>query len=231
MTHYCLCLLLVVSALSGCGGGGGSSAGMATPHVACVPVTGPINVAVFGDSTSMGYTMVGDYPGGPPTHYVVAAEKPPTLLQAELDARLGAGQARVIDRAHGWQLATLAEGRDGLNATWPSPVVETRAHIAVLAYGINDQSQQETTPAAYRALLVRMIEQARPAVVMVQTPIGAEPFAVRDVAPVIEAARYAETRSADLPDGAHPSQQLYRDLARDVIGPAVADQVRALRCL
>jgi len=145
-------------------------------------------------------------------------------LQIALDMALGPGVALVENL-----------GVSGTTATdFPAAKIKPGA-ITVVNYGIND-STSGVPVATYKANLRKI------APTFFETP--SPPFdgyaqAMREVAaelgrPVIDVS--AQVRAipgweARIFDGKHPDPGLYGIIARDIVGPAVAEAVRKARCL
>lgn len=226
-----LMLIASLAVLTACGGGEAPTPPVPAPTPvpasappACIPKA-QVKVQLFGDSTMVG-SVAGVYIGD------VAGK-----LQADLDARFGVGATTVELRAVGGTTAAdLLAGRDGLNAPWPGSV---DGDVVVENHGINDMLYLKDL-AGYTANLERLAGR----VTLFQTPVrsteawwnDAYAQAMRDVAaehhiPVAEVHEYFRGRQELLSDGVHPTVEGYALLVRDVLAPAVAEQVKALRCM
>lgn len=213
-------ILIVALICTACGGGGDAPPGTQETITAgpCLSAN-PLRVQLFGDSTQAGWDgATRDYAPIPPA----------TALQAELDARLGAGRAIVTSRAASGTTATeLVAGLDGLNPPWPASVA---ADIVVVNHGINDATHHGDMAAYQQALRAIAATDAR---VIFETPNVVRFF---DVGPWAEAMRgiagethtqvadtYAYTVDLEplLGDWAHPTQALYLRIAGNVLAPAV----------
>jgi lysophospholipase L1-like esterase len=208
---------LLCGVLAACGGGGDAT----EPSAACT-VSNPLRIQLFGDSTQEGWD-------GQTQAY--APIPPAAALQAELEGRLGPGRVVVTSRAVDKSTASdLAAGTDGLNAAWPAPV---DADIVIINHGINDATHGGSL-ADYRAALDKLAQA--PALVIFETPniirhVDLAPWAqaMREVAAqrgVAVADTYAYTAAlpdwqALVGDWAHPTQELYLMIARDVLAPTV----------
>jgi lysophospholipase L1-like esterase len=203
--------LLLTAALAGCGGGDDISA---TPS-SCSPRA--VTVALLGDSTMYGIDGF--------THQRVDRD-PGELLQADMDARFGPGAVSVTNY-----------GVPGQRADQAKPV---EADIVVENYGINDMVRTiGQYQSSVRALGATIVET--------QSPVLREPMAVQEryaqaaeqVAAVSGAGLAdAFTYVQSLPDWesqlgsdhVHPGAYLYTLIVRDVLAPAVAEQVAPFRC-
>jgi len=113
---------LLVVFLAGCGGGGegggdggGLEPAVVAPAAPCTPVTQPVLVQLFGDSTQAGYAT--DANGAS----TIVAHNPAAELQAFFTAKYGVGAVLVSSRAmSGTRSTQLVAGTDGLNAPWPA---------------------------------------------------------------------------------------------------------------
>lgn len=237
--------------LTACGGGGGADPAAPVPTPAApIASCAPVVVALFGDSTLAGAD-------GAIAGQALVADRPAEILQRQLDARLGAGMAKVVDRAvSGTDSGQLLAGTDGRNQAWPQPLVETAARVAVLNHGINDMGHGADL-ATYRQRLQTLIGGAQAAGVrlVMQTQVpqlatgvygaawrveGIKGYAatMRDVA-TAGGLRLAEVSGfveglpgfeAEIPDGVHPTQALYSRIYAAPVADVVAAEVKALPC-
>lgn len=199
--------LFVVAALplAACGGGGSSTPQTAPSAPAPAQVCAkPVPIQFFGDSTQ---------------------EQQKGNLQIALDMALGPGVA-VVENL----------GVSGTTAAdFPAANVKPSA-ITVVNYGINDSRAPGATVAAYKASLRKIA----PSVFETPSP----PFdtyaqAMREVAaelgrPVIDVS--AQVRAMPgwevrVWDGVHPDPGLYGIIARDIVAPALAAEVRKRLCV
>ncbi len=221
---------------AGCGGGGDDAQPVPTSVPVCAPAE-VVQIQLFGDSTMRG-------PENSESPFRVHK-----LVQADMDARFGAGTVVVKSEAIGGTKASdLVYGTRGFYA-WPTGVT---GDIVVDNHGVNDAAASHRTPIATYKAELRIIA-SRPGV-MLQTPVPmntdiTDPAvgtaendtyaeAMRQVAaetgaPVIEVHRYVlglPHWKALLSDGIHPTPELYAMIARDVMAPALAQRVAVLKC-
>ena len=193
-----------------------------------------VTVHLYGDSTMRG-AEAADSP------FRIAA-----LLQADFDARYGAGQTTVVNNAAGGtKIFDLMAGTAGV-PRWPSGL---SGQLAVCCYGINEASQADSIAAFQAALrtfanfpgaLLQTCLQMDTAVQGNGTAsTTAYAQAIRAVAaerkvPLIDTHAYqiglADWRTR-LRDGVHPTDAFYADLVREVSAPAIAARVALLRAI
>lgn len=229
MAARILTALTLTVILSACGGGGGDAPASPSGQPACQPVP-VVRIQLYGDSTMHGYDGA--------KFDTLAVHTPRVNLQAYFDT-LYPGKVLVTDRAvSGTTAANLLAGTDGLNRQWPQ---EVAAEIVVINFGINDRNQYNDAD-QYRANLRALSSPAR---VLWQTPNIVKSF---DIAPYAQVMRevaaergqpvadvYAYTSAlpnwqALIPDNAHPSEELYQMISRDVVAPKLQPLVAALLC-
>lgn len=211
--------------LSACGGGEGAAV-PATPPVGEVtqpPVvqctrTGPVTVALVGDSTQWGYDS---------TAMDLAPHNPGTELQAEMVDRFGAGVVFVTNYGVGGTRADQA------------PVVT--ADVVVVNYGINDW-REGVTVAEFTARMKAIAGVTLVETMMPQLPLGmvgpqgatSQEFveAVKGLGlPVADVNAYVMSLAdwqAHVVDGLHPDDAVYKLAVDNVLAPAVAQQVKAV---
>lgn len=207
-------LFAALAALTACGGAGSDPFDQA-PAASCTPRV--VSVALLGDSTQYG---IDGWAG----HRVQT--DPGKLLQAAMNARFGKGVVVVTNYGVPGQRATQAQ--------------RVEADVIVENYGINDAGPFGEPVEAYVAAL----DTLGATLIETQSPV------TRESQPLELQARYAGAAAAlgpvaDVfgyvtalpdwqsyigPDGVHPGQELYRLIVRDVMAPAVAQQVAPLRC-
>ncbi len=212
--------------LAACGGGGDADA--------CTPIVA--RVQLFGDSTQAGFD------GGT---NALAPHRPAVELQARLDAEFGPGATLVIDEAvNGSTAQELVAGADNHHQPWPRSVA---AQIVVVNSGINDMVRYGGPRFGEYAVALDALSKVPPGVTLIfETPnivkgweVSHYAQAMREAAnrnrwPVADVYAYTSRLpdwQALIPDWAHPSDPLYVRIVDDVLAPAVAEQVRQLRCL
>ena len=222
----------LLALLTACGGGG-SDAPTAAPQQACIPQA-QVRVQLFGDSTQEGWD------GGTRQ---AAVYTPAVALQLALDARYGRGKTLVTSRARSGTTAfELVNGTDGTNQPWPRSV---DADIVVVNHGINDATHYGGSMLPqYRAALEQLAKA--PAVVVFETPNIVKgwdlaPYAqtMRDVAAAHRLAvadTYKFTSELPdwqilIPDWAHPSSELYKRIAEQVLYPTITPIVDKMLCI
>jgi acyl-CoA thioesterase I len=218
----------------------------ASAHAAATPASDrTIIIDAQGDSTMWGYQTSDDFKKSWQT-----PNNPPALLQAALRARFG---PHVIVQNNGVPGATLVDREKGVNG-YGQPYAQfaatSPAHIVIVNFALNDADNHvKEPPAAFRAHLMRFIEQSQGAgrIVVLEEPNPVD-YAVnttivpRYVAVVDEMAKHYrlalirqygyigamhDWRSL-LIDGVHPTDALYRlkaERQREVVEPIVAKLV------
>jgi lysophospholipase L1-like esterase len=236
--RHLLGAVMLLPAFVACGGGGGGGGGDAAaqpPNASQAACPSMVKVQLFGDSTFWGYDSS---TGGR------ASSTPDAVLQTAMDARFGAGRVTVETRAvSGSNSAQLLAGTDGLNLPWPRSAT---ADIVVVNHGIND-SRDHVALDSYRQQLLALANAAKftGAALVFATPnplfgwsftSGEYAAAMRTVATqtgagVADTYSYVEALpdwQRLLPDGAHPSAELYALIGRDVLAAALAPAVAQL---
>jgi acyl-CoA thioesterase-1 len=204
--------------LAGCGGGADAPADppkapSSPPTKTCTPRV--VSVALLGDSTMY---------GSQGSLLARAAHDPGAQLQADMDARFGAGAVIVTNY--------------GVPGTYSSQAVPVKADVVVANYGINDMPGQNLPQfiVNMKAIGATLIET--------QNPIDVAAFPDDVQASYAQAARGLGLPVADtfayvkslpnwaslLADGTHPTDALYVMIVDNVLAPAVAEQVAPLRC-
>lgn len=230
-------VLLLCLALAACGGGGdpGPTQAAAAAPVAQAPVAQatptPVVQAAPCPKTSVRVQLFGDS-----TQVPQAAN-----LQPLMDARFGPGVVTVENRAVGHTYGQqLIGGSDGMNLPWPQSVA---SDIVVVNHGIND-AHRSLDLAQYAANLRAWL--TAPAVVVLETPnpvnsdFSTDAYAgtVRSVA-TAERAPLADTAAfvaampgwqALLPDGLHPTPELYAQIAQRVLMPTLEPIAAKMLC-
>lgn len=214
--------VLACAALAACGGGAASP--LQPTQIASAPVSSctprVVSVALLGDSTMVGMD------GASPGNQSVAPHNPGVELQADMDARFGAGAVVVTDY-----------GVAGSTALQANPV---KADVVVANYGINDMRTYGESIADYtaamRAVGATLIETQNPIV-------GGSTWNEDDFVaaakglglPVADTHTYvlglSDWQSYLGPIGIHPDDALYVLIVDNVLAPAVAAQVAPLRCV
>jgi lysophospholipase L1-like esterase len=195
-----------------------------------------------GDSTMWGYQTSDGFKKS-----WQSPNNPPALLQAALQARFG---ARVIVQNNGVPGATIVDRERGINGygqPYSQWVATSPAHIVIVNFALNDADNHvKEPPAAFRAHLMRFIEESRGAgrIVVLEEPNPVDYAVNRTIVPqyvaVVDelAKRYGlalvrqyavigamhDWRSL-LIDGVHPTDALYRlkaERQREVVEPIVA---------
>lgn len=185
----------------------------------CTPKT--VTVALLGDSTQFGIDGATTRPG-----YFgdQAPHNPGAQLQADMDARFGAGAVVVTN--YGVPGSVAPDGRSVV------------ADVIVENFGANDlvgRESQDAFRAAILALHPTLVETQMP------TPYDdpAEASYVATVKgmglPVVDANAYVRSLPnwrSYFPDqeSVHGTDELYRLITDNVLAPAVAAQVAPLRC-
>lgn len=214
--------LLFPLALVGCGGGGSSDP--ARPAVVvCTPAF--VTIALYGDSTQAGFDGS-----------ALVLKTPTILLQEDLDSRFGRGSTLVVNHGVGSTTALDLIRGDGVNQPWPKGV---QADLVVDNHGINDATNYADVT-VYKAAL-RTIAMSSPVPLIFETPnqvhgadTGLYAQAMREVAqefglPVADVNPYLSLGL--LSDWAHPSQEGYDLLVKNILAPVVAAKVAPLRCV
>lgn len=154
-------LALTAFVLTACGGGGGGASSAPAPVQAVI--VQPVSVAMFGDSTQLGYTSIQGTPITPPA----------AVAQALL--RQWTGNQGITVVSHGVSMTAsgaLLDGTDGSGLAWPARVSASGAQIVVVNHGINDSWLPVTTDDTYRANITAIVRGAQAAGVriMLETP-------------------------------------------------------------
>lgn len=198
-------VIALAATLTACGGGGSSEPTKPAPPTQqpAQVCARPVIVQAFGDSTQ---------------------EQQGNYLQLALDIALGPGFALVEN--HGVSGTTAAE--------FPAAKVKPGA-VTLANYGINDSRAPGASVAAYKANLRKI------APTLFETPSPPHDSyaqAMREVAaelgrPVIDVS--AKVRAMPgwegrVWDGVHPDPGLYGIIARDIVAPALAAEVRKRLC-
>ena len=239
--------LALCVALAGCGGGGDSGPAPVqtaqTPPVAqapkCTPVAVPVKVVLFGDST-------------------MAPTEVTTVLQAQMDARFGAGNVVVVNRARSGTLVdNLLAGEDGLNPPWPAPLDIEHANVAVVNHAINSM-QLQFSQDEYAGKMQTLVDLSKGHVnrLIFETPnpdTTAQPFGAQwkvDALPAyvttmesvaaknnlqlidVNAWMLAQPdwQTTYMSDGLHPNTAFYDVEIPALMGPGVAKAVGELLC-
>jgi len=206
------------------------------------PAGRPVIIDAQGDSTMWGYQTSDGFKKS-----WQSPNNPPALLQAALQARFG---PHVVVQNNGVPGATLVDREKGVNgysqpyAQW---VASSPAHIVIVNFALNDADNHiKEPPAAFRAHLMRFIEESRGAgrIVVLEEPNPVDYSVNRSIVPryvavVDEMAKHyrlALIRQYGyigamrdwrglLIDRVHPTDALYRIKAerqREVVEPIVA---------
>lgn len=231
------CIAIISAFLTACGGGGSSDP--ATPEAA-TPVVAPaapactpkpvVTVQLFGDSTFAGLD-------GADTSMIVP-RPPGVLLQADMDARYGAG--KVVVSTIGVVGGTAQSAIDGSYRSNTPLAQIPPADINVVNYMLNDVAN--VTLAQYRQALETFAAYAP--VMVFETSANYYMPAWQDEMRAVAKehgdrvsdlnAYFLTLPQADvinyLPDGTHGTQAWYALVVKDVLGPAVAAEVARLRC-
>lgn len=168
---------MFVLACSGCGGGGGSAS---PPPVAQSVQKKTISIAMFGDSTMVGYT----YPTGPcgptgvdacapPQTSIITPNNAPANMVATLNL-----MGHTVDMTNYALSSTAIEDLMNGNATlsilhpWKDALPTVKGQIIVINYAINDTVRSDENPQQYGALLSQWVDSVRAAGL---TPVLEEP--------------------------------------------------------
>lgn len=203
--------------LTACGGGGdpgptatpASTPPAAPPAAACVPVV-PVRIVLAGDSTQV-FTW--------------------QLLQVALEHEFGMSSVEVTDIA-----------RNGATTAHITRADLAGFNISVLNFGINDSAivPIDQYKANLRALRPTLFETPNPTWSDIRPHAATQEYAqaMREVAhqlgaPVADVNSYlmhTHGIPAHLHGGVHPDSETYRLIVDQVLAPAVAPLVAALRC-
>ena len=214
MAKFILCAVLAL-VLAGCGGGSSNEPAKSPSSnpPACTPRT--VTVALLGDSTMY---------GSQGTLLPRAEHNPGAELQANMDARFGAGIVVVIDY--------------GIPGTYSSQAVPVKADVVVANYGINDMPGDNLPQFVVnmKAIGATLIETQNP-IVSTDYPLTVQEQYANAAAdlglPVADTFHYVlslPSWGTLLSDGTHPTDALYVRIVDNVLAPAVAKQVAPLRC-
>lgn len=226
-------LAALAALMAGCGGGGSAPpapTAVAAPAAPAVPVCTPhaVTVLLDGDSTNWGFLSG--------SAGLRSSVYPELALQALLDAKYGSGAVTVRTGAVSGTVSNQ----------WAAQPND--ADFVFYNFGINDAvfSNPEAT---YKANLQAMYAAA-PGRVVFQTPLpyfdatSTLPHVgyaqdMRDVAaslgaPVADSSAWAMAQPdwrTRVPDGKHPNDATYLDIAADVLLPALVPLVNPARCV
>ena len=222
-----------------------ASAAHAAPHMSGNAMAIPHRLIIIdaqGDSTMWGYQTSSGF-----TKSWQSPNNPPALLQAALQARFGAHVIVQNNSVPGATLVDRERGMHGYGQPYSRWVTTSPAHIVIVNFALNDADNHiKEPPAAFRAQLMRFIEESRNAgrIVVLEEPNPVDYALNRTVVPqyvaVVDelAKRYGlalvrqyapigarrDWRSL-LIDGVHPTDTLYKlkaERQREVIEPIVA---------
>lgn len=192
-------------------------------EAACVPKV--VTIQLFGDSTQAGYDG---------TTGRRIAISPAMLMQGHMDRLFGAGAVRVFSRGvNNTTAGQLLDGTDGINLPWKHAAT---ADITVVNHGINE-IRFRVPVSEYK----RSLRKLDPTVFETPSPspgAGSENYAqaMREVAdgrPVADVDAYVRSLPdwpRYIPDGLHPTRELYEMISQNVLLPALLPLVEGLRC-
>jgi len=151
-------ILLIFTALAGCGGG---SSSQNTPSTIKPEIQ--VQIAMYGDSTMAGATYVN---GG----YIITKNNAPADLQIDLQATFGDGVTTKNYGESGTTLAELLDGTDLYTTPFATEITNNPANIIVENFAINDAAHD--TPEQFKQNLITFIQlsQAAGKVVVLEEP-------------------------------------------------------------